>query len=78
MLKTDWLCRAAVAFLNDPAVRVAIHAAPFEVAGMWIDCTNRISYNKSQLDTVGVVQDLIGRGMLPDIHPALTQWPLLL
>ncbi|KAK4770732.1 hypothetical protein SAY87_031264 [Trapa incisa] len=42
-LATEWL--------NDEAVRKAIHAAPTSVAGQWIICSRRVEYS-SEVDTL--------------------------
>lgn len=31
-------------WLNDPAVREALHAAPVDVTGRWTICSDRIDY----------------------------------
>jgi hypothetical protein len=54
------LCREADLWLNDPAVRKAIHAAPLDVTGPWTICSNRILYTAD------------GGSMLP-IHKQLTR-----
>jgi carboxypeptidase C (cathepsin A) len=36
-----------VAFLDQPAIRVAIHAAPMSVTGAWADCTSNLNYTSN-------------------------------
>ncbi|KAK9851356.1 hypothetical protein WJX84_001052, partial [Apatococcus fuscideae] len=44
-------------------VRTAVHAAPPETAGMWLDCTNRVTYTKTKTSTVSTHQELLAQGL---------------
>jgi len=39
-----WPCREAEIWLNDPEVRAALYAAPHELTGPWVLCSDRILY----------------------------------
>jgi hypothetical protein len=54
------LCSEAEAWLNDPEVRQALHAAPSETTGKWVICSDRIDYTSD------------GGSMLP-VHTQLTR-----
>ncbi|OMO77961.1 Peptidase S10, serine carboxypeptidase [Corchorus capsularis] len=52
----------ATIWLNDPAVRKAIHAEPENVAGPWELCTARISYNHDAGSMIPYHKDLTSKG----------------
>ncbi|XP_039156646.1 serine carboxypeptidase-like 20 [Eucalyptus grandis] len=53
---------AAVAWLNNEAVRKAIHAAPVSVAGSWWICAGRVSYSGDTGSMIPYHKNLTSRG----------------
>ncbi|KAK3415866.1 hypothetical protein EUGRSUZ_H01399 [Eucalyptus grandis] len=53
---------AAVAWLNDEAVRKAIHAAPASVAGSWWICASRVSYSVDTGSMIPYHKNLTSQG----------------
>ncbi|XP_038703782.1 serine carboxypeptidase 1-like isoform X2 [Tripterygium wilfordii] len=52
----------ATAWLNNAAVRNAIHAAPASVAGAWVLCTDRISYHSDTGSMIPYHKNLTTQG----------------
>ena len=70
-------CRASTSYFNLPAVRSAMHAEPLQTAGMWLDCTNRVSYTKDIISTIPAHQYLLAQGTVQAaVGQAEAHWKL--
>lgn len=49
-------------WLDDPAVRKAIHAAPMEVTGVFQECTNKITFTHNTGSMIPVHKELLAKG----------------
>lgn len=52
-------CREADMWLNDPAVREALHAAPKSMTGPWQLCSSRIHYRSDGGSMLPLHNDLV-------------------
>ena len=70
-------CRTSTFYFNLPEVRSAIHAEPLQTTGMWLDCTNRVSYTKEVTSTIPAHQYLLAQGtMQAAVAQAEAGWKL--
>ena len=49
-------------WLDDPAVRKAIHAAPMEVTGAFQECTNKITFMHNTGSMIPAHKELLAQG----------------
>ena len=55
-------CRELTVWLDDPAVRKAIHAAPMEVTGAFQECTNKMTFTHDTGSMIPVHKELLAQG----------------
>ncbi|BDA42112.1 Serine carboxypeptidase 1 [Coccomyxa sp. Obi] len=55
--------RELTLWLDDPAVRKALHAAPMDVTGPFQECTSRITYTHNLGSMIPIHRDLLSQGM---------------